>query len=314
MSNFRCPLITGGAGFIGSEMVRRFAVDDSIKKIFVIDKLTYAGDLLRIQSELNSGKVELIESDVRETKNYKNVFREVDSVFHFAAETHVDRSIQSGEIFYQSNVLGTYNLLDLVRNSGVIRTIVVSTDEVYGSTEIGEFVETDRIDASSPYSASKAAAELVAIAQFKTFGQDVLITRCPNNYGKFQDGEKFIPTVIRRALNNQDIPIYGTGMNVREWIHISDHIDALITIFKQGQTGGIINIGSGDRFNNLELAQKIQSMIPDSISKLCFVKDRPGHDFRYAVDSSKLRKSFRWTPKITFHEGLKELIMSERAL
>lgn len=314
MSNFEYPLITGGAGFIGSEMVRRLAFDDNIKKIFVVDKLTYAGDLLRIQSALSSGKVEFIESDVRETKNYEKVLGEVDSVFHFAAETHVDRSIRNGEIFYLSNVLGTYNLLESVRKNGVIRTIVVSTDEVYGSTEFGEFVETDAFDASSPYSASKAAAELAAIAQFKTFSQDVLITRCPNNYGKFQDGEKFIPTVIRRALMNQEIPIYGTGMNVREWIHISDHIDALITVFNQGKTGDVINIGSGDRINNLNLAQMILSLIPDSKSELCLVEDRPGHDFRYAVDSSKMRKNFSWSPKINFQEGLRELVMNESAL
>jgi dTDP-glucose 4,6-dehydratase len=309
--NFKVPLITGGAGFIGSEMVRQLVADDSIEKIYVLDKLTYAGNLRRIAKEIESGKIEIIESDLNLSVNYEKYLLDVDAVFHFAAETHVDRSILSGKSFYESNVLGTYHLLDSIRANGNARTVIVSTDEVYGSIEEGEFTEKDAIDASSPYSASKAAAELVGLAQWKTYGQDVVITRCSNNFGLFQDKEKFIPTVINSVKNDLHIPIYGSGRNVREWIHISDHVRALITIFDEADSGEILNIGSGERFTNLEIARIILGLMPNSKSQIEYITDRLGHDFRYAVNTDRLRGKYSWSPTVKLEAGLLELVSSE---
>lgn len=306
-------LVTGGAGFIGSQFIRtRFAKDD-FRRIFIIDKLTYAADLNRLNSALEHPEIEFIEADICQTDKFSTAMREIDVVVHFAAESHVDRSISNGYPFVMSNVVGSYALLESARSASVEKVLMVSTDEVYGSIENGETDELASIKPSSTYSASKAASDLLALAQVVTFKQNIIVTRASNNYGDFQNQEKFIPNVIFRALNNLKIPLYGDGTNVREWLHIEDHIAALDKISEGGVSGNIYNIGSGERYTNLEVAKLIVTKIGKSDELIEFVEDRKGHDFRYALDSSKIERELGWKPKIKFTEGLDRLIQKALA-
>ena len=285
-------VITGGAGFIGSEFVRQAVDSKKYSKIFVLDKLTYASDLNRIRSELETNQIELFEVDVVDSSKYANILKESACVVHFAAESHVDRSISDGNPFIQSNIIGTYNLLEAARLNSVSRVLVVSTDEVYGSINSGKFLETDALNPSSTYSASKSAADLLALAQYKTFNQDIIVTRCVNNYGPWQNNEKFIPNAIDRALEGEHILLYGNGLNVREWIHVSDHVGALNLILEHGTSGDIFNIGSGESFTNFDIALEILQILEESSEQVKFITDRLGHDYRYAVNSDKVRKRF----------------------
>jgi dTDP-glucose 4,6-dehydratase len=220
----------------------------------------------------------------------------------------VDNSIKNGSPFIETNILGTFNLLEIARSIGGIRTVIVSTDEVYGSLEIGEANESTKINASSIYSASKASADLIALANITTHKQDILLTRCCNNYGQSQDSEKLVPVVIKKAMNDLSIPIYGTGTNVREWIHVSDHNSAILSIMNNYQSGNIFNIGSRERISNYDLAVRITKILHKSTDLLEFVEDRKGHDFRYAIDSSRIESLIGWVPKISFDMGLKETV------
>lgn len=299
-------LITGGAGFIGSEAVRSLAKLDRFRKIYVVDKLTYAGDVRRIDQELLNPAIEFIECDVNNVGNYRKVLKECSAVIHFAAESHVDRSISDGSPFISSNISGTYSLLTATQDFPSIRTLLVSTDEVYGSIAVGEANEDFPINPSSIYSASKASADLLALAQVSTFRQDLVITRCCNNYGPWQDVEKVIPTFISNILAGRGIPVYGSGENVREWIHVRDHVAGILLALEKGASGETYNIGTGLRVNNLELAEKLISFSPSSASEIKHVEDRLGHDFRYAINSEKIRVDLGWSPEVSFESGLKE--------
>ena len=303
-------LVTGGAGFIGSEFIRKIVKENFYSKIFIIDKLTYAADLSRITKELEISGVELIIADIAETSKYEKILSKIEVVVHFAAESHVDNSINDGMPFLKSNITGTYTLLNSIRHNSDARTIIVSTDEVYGSLDIGEFSETSPLNGSSPYSASKAAADLLALAQFKTFAQDIVITRSCNNYGPMQNPEKYIPKLIKNILANQEVPIYGKGTNIREWIHVSDHVAALIKLISTGRSGEIYNIGTGERFTNLEVLNIIKNIINRDV-KINFVTDRLGHDYRYALNSSKIKSLIDWNPSHLFVDGIRDLINFE---
>ena len=301
-------LITGGAGFIGSEFVRQIFAEGNYSKIFVLDKLTYASDLRRIEEELKDKNVELLEFDVNQTDKYLSVLPECVEVVHFAAESHVDRSIAEGFPFLNTNIVGTYKLLETVRTHSTARTLLVSTDEVYGSIENLEANEAFNLDPSSIYSASKASADIIGIANYKTHNQDLVISRCCNNYGPFQNSEKFIPLAIENLISGKNVPVYGDGLNVREWIHISDHVSALLLILNLGKPGSIYNIGTSDRYSNIELLRLILSEMQLDESRIDYVKDRLGHDKRYALNSSKILREFDWKPKIDFKSGIAETV------
>ena len=298
-------LITGGAGFIGSEMVRRLA--NSKYKTTVIDSLTYAGNLESLAQVRN--QIEFLEIDIRDSINLKNLFEEqkFDAVVNFAAETHVDNSINSPEIFLETNILGTFNLLELARKYE-FKFLQVSTDEVYGSIREGEFVESDKLDPSSPYSASKASAELFMQAYIKTYSIHAVGVRCSNNYGHYQHFEKLIPAFISRVINGDKVPVYGDGSNVREWIHVSDSVSGILKVLELGQEGQFYNISSGDFRSNLEVTRKIFEYFGRGDDSIEFIKDRPGHDFRYAISSSKIRDELGWEPKVDFITGLNRTI------
>ena len=299
--------VTGGAGFIGSEFVRQICMDSSVDNVWILDKLTYAGDLNRIRTELTLKKVVLIEADLSETEKYAVELSRADVLVHFAAESHVDRSIRNGFPFIESNVLGTYLLLEAARSNLALRIIHVSTDEVYGSIEDGESSEVDILNPSSSYSSSKASSDLIALAQRHTFGQKITVTRCCNNYGPWQDREKVIPTFILSALQSSPMPIYGSGMNVREWIHVSDHVRAILHLIKIGCESEIVNVGTADRLTNLDLAGIIASELRLGADYLKFVDDRPGHDFRYALNSEKIT-DLGWAPTKSIEEGVTETV------
>ena len=300
-------LVTGGAGFIGSEFVRQICGLESVVEVTVLDKLTYAGDVSRIKKELSAGKARFIQADLQETDRYKEAIESADTLVHFAAESHVDRSIKNGMPFMETNVLGTYSLLEAARSNSTIQIIHVSTDEVYGSVEKGESCEIDTLKPSSAYSSSKAASDLIALAQRHTFGQKITVTRCCNNYGPWQDKEKVVPTFILSALNGNKMPVYGNGMNSREWIHVSDHVKAILRLIEVRSQEPIVNIGTEDRISNLDLAALIAAALKIKGNYLKHVEDRLGHDFRYALNSAKM-KSFGWAPTKTINIGLSETV------
>ncbi len=298
-------VVTGGAGFIGSEMVRQLSQSEN--QLVVIDSLTYAGNLDSISPVLDKVGFERI--DIRDNSAIKDYFANssVDCVVNFAAETHVDNSIASPEIFLETNILGTFNLLEAARKYR-FRFLQVSTDEVYGSIREGEFKESDKLDPSSPYSASKASAELLLQAYVKTYSVEALGVRCSNNYGYYQNREKLIPAFINRMVRGEKLPVYGTGKNVREWIHVSDSVAGIIKVLKAGKVGEFYNISSNDFQENIEVTRKIIEFFNGNESCIEYVEDRLGHDFRYAIDSSKIRAELDWVPLIGFEEGLAETI------
>jgi dTDP-glucose 4,6-dehydratase len=307
-------LVTGGAGFIGSNFInvlykKLFAAGDSFE-IHCIDKLTYAGDVSFIDDEVrNSGsfylhQVDIVSSDIFEIFR-KNIFA---FGVHFAAESHVDRSIEGPAVFIQTNVLGTANLLEAWRETQSSRFVAVGTDEVYGSMSVGFATEDTHLNPSSPYSASKTSADLIALSYRKTYLMDVVITRCTNNYGPNQNPEKFIPKMIQSLKENEELPVYGDGKNSREWIHVSDHVEAILMLLEAYQLKHYIyNIGSGHELSNLELIEALRKIAVESKSEIKFVQDRPAHDFRYALDSTRIKEEFGWKPRVSFEQGLAEL-------
>ena len=298
-------VVTGGAGFIGSEMVRQLSQSDN--QLVVIDSLTYAGNLDSISPVLD--KVGFEKIDIRDNSAIKDYFANsaVDCVVNFAAETHVDNSIASPEIFLETNILGTFNLLEAARKHK-FRFLQVSTDEVYGSIREGEFKESDKLDPSSPYSASKASAELLLQAYVTTYSVEALGVRCSNNYGYYQNREKLIPAFIDRMIRGEKLPVYGTGKNVREWIHVSDSVAGIIKVLNAGKVGEFYNISSCDFQENIEVTRKIIEFFNGDESCIEYVEDRLGHDFRYAIDSSKIRAELDWAPLVRFEEGLADTI------
>ena len=298
-------VVTGGAGFIGSEMVRQLA--QTSDQVIVIDSLTYAGNRNSISTVADQIQFEKI--DIRDKNRIEDFFAntKVDAVANFAAETHVDNSISSPEIFLQTNILGTFNLLEAAREYK-FRFLQVSTDEVYGSIREGEFKESDKLEPSSPYSASKASAEMLLQAYVTTYSVEALGVRCSNNYGYYQNREKLIPAFIDRMVHGEKLPVYGTGKNVREWIHVSDSVAGIIKVLKAGKVGEFYNISSNDFQENIEVTRKIIEFFNGDESCIEYVEDRLGHDFRYAIDSSKIRSELNWLPRIKFEDGLAETI------
>jgi dTDP-glucose 4,6-dehydratase len=299
-------LVTGGAGFIGSNFIRYWLAKHPGDSIVNLDKLTYAGNRGNLDGLPSAHQ--FVHEDICDCALEEHMSGAA-VVVHFAAESHVDRSIDSAEVFVRTNVLGTQRLLEAARRAKVERFIQIGTDEVYGALgPSGEFTEQTPLHANSPYSASKAAADLLARSYFVTFGLPVIVTRCSNNYGPYQHPEKFIPLMVTNALRDKPVPVYGVGAQVREWLHVEDHCRALEAVIQKGRPGDVYNIGSGHRLNNLEAVRAILHLLGKPESLIQFVADRPGHDFRYAVDSSKLRNEIGWSPQIEWEQGLRQTV------
>jgi len=301
-------LVTGGAGFIGSNFVHRTIATHPDWNLLVVDKLTYAGNLKNLESALNTSRCKFVQMDICDPAII-DVLKGCGAVVHFAAESHVDRSIEDAAAFVRTNVDGTHNLIQASRQAGVPRFIHVSTDEVYGSLgEEGEFTEESPIRPNSPYAATKAASDLLVMAYVRTHRFPGIITRCSNNYGPYQFPEKFIPLMIAQALAGQPLPVYGMGANIRDWIHVSDHCDAVDVVLQQGRLGDIYNIGGGREMRNLDVARLILKALGRPESLIEFVKDRPGHDLRYAINCDKLHRETGWSAKISFEDGMASTI------
>jgi dTDP-glucose 4,6-dehydratase len=300
-------LITGGCGFIGSNLVRLLRAQRPEWKLVNLDKLTYCGNLENLQ-DLEADKAHVfIKGDIGDRPLLAALLNQyaIDVVLNLAAESHVDRSILGPEAFTVTNVLGTQVLLDAAREAGVRRFVQISTDEVYGSLgETGAFTESSPLAPSSPYSASKAAADLLALAYAHTYGLDVVVTRCSNNYGPYQFPEKLIPLMVTNALRDESLPVYGDGLNVRDWIHVDDHATGILAALEKGQKGQIYNFGAGCEQKNIELVKGILRSLQKPESLIRYVKDRPGHDRRYAIDATKARHDLDWKPEHTFETAL----------
>lgn len=300
-------LITGGAGFIGSEFVRQ-AVKRGYEAI-VVDSLTYAGDLERLREVEDS--IKFYRVDIADYSSLGYVFEreKPEVVVHFAAESHVDRSILEPHIFIRTNVEGTFNLLELSKTFGVKRFINISTDEVYGDLgDEGKFTEDSPFKPNSPYSVSKASADMLGRAYYRTYGLPVITVRPSNNYGQWQYPEKLIPVVIVRAMKDEPIPVYGKGLNVREWLYVSDCAEAVMEIMEKGREGEAYNVASGIEKRNIEVVKSILDILGKPYSLIQFVKDRPGHDYRYSMDTSKVEREIGWRAKTGFEEGLEKTV------
>lgn len=304
-------LITGGAGFIGSNYIRYALKEHPEDRIVNLDLLTYAGNLESVCEAAQNPRYSFVQGDIADRAFVFGLFERecFDAVVNFAAETHVDRSIADPEIFVRTNVLGTTVLLDAARAFGVKRFHQISTDEVYGDLPLDRpemaFTETSPLRPSSPYSSSKASADLFVLAYQRTFGLPVTVSRCSNNYGPRQFPEKLIPLVISRALADEPVPVYGDGQNIRDWLYVEDHCAAIDRILRCGRAGEIYNIGGHCERTNLELVQTLLCMLGKPESLIRFVGDRPGHDRRYAVDTAKLESELGWAPKVDFETGLR---------
>lgn len=298
-------LITGGAGFIGSNFVRHMTKRHRDYDLTVLDKLTYAGRIENLKDLLD--RIRFIKGDITNEKDVENAAKNVDAIINFAAETHVDRSIADPENFVRTNFFGTYVLLEAARKHDLKSFLQVSSDEVYGSIEKGSFKEENALNPSSPYSACKGGADLLVRAYHKTYQLPVVITRSTNNFGPFQYPEKLIPLLILRAYQNQPLPIYGDGMNVRDWIYVEDNCAAIDKVFENSRAGEICNIGAGNEKTNLEIAKLVLKLMGKAQSLITFVKDRPGHDRRYSVDTTKIRR-LGWNAKNPFEDALKKTI------
>ena len=304
-------LITGGAGFIGSNFVRYWLKTHPADTITDIDKLTYAGNLRNLDgldAKTERPRHELVHMDISNA-GVEELMDGVDAVVHFAAESHVDRSIDSSGVFVETNVGGTQKLLEAARKKRIGRFVHISTDEVYGALgHTGEFTEATPLDPNSPYAASKAGGDLVARAYFRTHGLPVIITRACNNYGPFQHPEKLIPLMTANALEGKPLPVYGEGKQVREWLHVEDNCRAIAAVLERGEPGEVYNIGSGERKANIDIVQTILRLLDRPQSLIRHVEDRLAHDFRYALDSSKARRALQWEPQIRFEDGLAQTV------
>lgn len=302
-------LVTGGCGFIGSNFVRHILAGSTECSIVNLDKLTYAGNPANLRDIKGNPRYVFIKGDICD-KDFLNIIFEqhaIEKVVHFAAESHVDRSIVDSNPFILTNVLGTQTLLDAAIKYDIEQFIHISTDEVYGSISSGSFKETDRLNPSSPYAASKAASDLLVHASFVTHGLPAFITRCTNNFGPYQYPEKLIPLFITNLLEGKKVPVYGTGTNVRDWIYVLDHCSAIEFLMERGQPGEIYNIGGGNELTNLEITHEILSCLDRDESWIEFVEDRPGHDFRYSLNCSKIH-AMGWKPTWSFDEALSKTI------
>ncbi len=303
-------LVTGGAGFIGSNFIHYLREKYPNYEIINYDKLTYAGNLENLVSIQSSKHYSLIKGDIKNQELLEYVVNgyEVDVIVNFAAESHVDRSIKDSSDFVTTNILGTQILLDVARNNN-LRFIQISTDEVYGSLGLtGLFTEETPLSPNSPYSASKASADLLVRSYHETFGLNTNITRCSNNYGPFQYPEKLIPLMIINAIKEKTLPVYGDGQNIRDWLHVKDHCSAIDLVIHKGKPGEVYNIGGNNEKTNLEIVNDIVKALGASKELITFVHDRLGHDFRYAIDSRKIQNELGWRPIYSFEEGIEETI------
>ncbi len=300
-------LVTGGSGFIGSNFIRYMLEKYPEHRIINLDKLTYAGNPDNLKDVENNPNYSFVRGDICDMDVVNEVMQQVDQVVHFAAESHVDRSIDDGSVFVRTNVLGTYTLLESALKHGIKRFVHVSTDEVYGSINEGSFKETDMLVPSSPYSSSKAGSDLLAQSYYITHKLPVIITRCTNNFGPYQYPEKLIPLFVTNLLENKKVPVYGTGQNIRDWIYVLDHCKAVDFVLHNGSVGEIYNIGGGAEKTNLEITEMIIEKVGSDGSMIEYVKDRPGHDLRYSLDCSKLR-GLGWAPEYDLYEALDETV------
>ena len=300
-------LVTGGCGFIGSNFIRYVLKTHPEYKIINLDKLTYAGNRENLKDIEKNKNYKFVKGDICDEKLVLKLSNGCDAIINFAAETHVDRSIKDPSDFVKTNVYGTYVLLEAVRKNKPRVFIQISTDETYGSITTGEFKETDSLKPNSPYAASKASADLLCRAYFATYNTPVLITRSSNNFGPYQYPEKIIPLFITNALANKKLPVYADGLNVRDWLYVEDNCEAINLVLHKGQIGEIYNIGGGTELTNIELTRLILKIMGKSEALIEFVKDRPGHDKRYALNCDKL-KQLRWQPKYNFEIALRETI------
>lgn len=305
-------LVTGGAGFIGVNFVKMLLDEQPDVKIINLDILTYAGNLESLSDCLKDPRHEYVNGDICDKELVDKLIKEhnIEGIINFAAESHVDRSITGPKVFIDTNVTGTLNLLECAKNNGVGRFLQVSTDEVYGSIskEEGLFTEKSMIKPNSPYSASKAAADHLVHAFHKTHGMDTVITRCSNNYGPYQFPEKMIPLCINNIRNDRKIPVYGDGMQVRDWLYVYDHCTAIWAAFNGAESGAVYNVGGCNEETNIELVRTLLAIMGKDESLITYVKDRPGHDRRYAIDSSKMLNDFGWKPSVDFKEGMEKTV------
>ena len=306
-------LVTGAAGFIGSNFVEYFTEKHPDYKIIVLDKLTYAGNIHNLDKVIN--KITFVEGDICDFDLVTKLFKDYDinGVIHFAAESHVDNSIKTPFVFTQTNVIGTHTLLEAAKQTwgegSPNKFVHISTDEVYGHLgEEGYFTEESKINPSSPYSASKASSDLIALAYYTTFKMNVTVTNCSNNYGPYQHNEKLIPHMIKIAMNDKKLPVYGTGMNVRDWLYVEDHCKAIDMVFHNGRAGQRYNIGGHNEKRNIEIVKLILKQLNKPEFLIEYVEDRKGHDFRYAIDPTKIKNELGWEPETKFEDGIVKTI------
>jgi dTDP-glucose 4,6-dehydratase len=303
-------LVTGGAGFIGSNLVR-MVLDDSSNEfasVTILDALTYSGNLANLEGYLKHPKLKFVQGDIRDSEIVQNLVQQNDAIINFAAESHVDRSINSREEFVSTNVVGTRVLLDAAIEFKTKKYLQISTDEVYGSIETGSAKEDHNLEPNSPYSASKAAGDLLVRSYVQTFGLNASITRSSNNYGPFQHTEKLIPRFITNLIKDRPLPIYGDGSNIRDWIHVDDNCRGILKVFTSGAPGEIYNIGGNNEITNLEITKLLLQGLQKSETYIEYVTDRLGHDFRYSIDSTKVKTQLGFEPSIEFKSGLADVI------
>ena len=299
-------LVTGGAGFIGSCFVRYMLKNHPDYKIINLDALTYAGNLDNLKDVESNANYSFVHGNICDKQLVDSLMSQVDACVNFAAESHVDRSITGPEIFIQTNVGGTLNLLEMAKKHKISRYLQVSTDEVYGTLgKTGYFTETTPLAPNSPYSASKASADMLVRAYYETYKMPVLTTRCSNNYGPYQFPEKLIPLFISNLLKGEKVPVYGDGMNIRDWLYVYDHCSAIDTVLHKGRIGEVYNIGGNNEKANIEITKLLIKELGRDESSIKYVEDRLGHDRRYAIDSSKIQNELGWHPSVTFEEGIK---------
>lgn len=303
-------VVTGGAGFIGSHFVDLLTskMESEVSEIVVVDKLTYAGSKDNLKSAMRDPRVKFFELDICDRPNMEKLILDGDCLVNFAAESHVDRSILDSRSFIESNIVGVHTLLEASRNKKSLVFVQISTDEVYGSLEFENATEDYPFRPSSPYSASKAAAEHLCQSYSSTYDMNVITTRCGNNYGERQYPEKLIPVIIEAVMRRKDIPIYGTGLNIRNWIHVGDHVRGVYAAIEHAKQSGVYNFSSNDYFSNLEIAHFICELFAYDKSNIVYTADRLGHDFRYGIDSQRSRNDLMWTPEVSFADGLRSLV------
>ena len=305
-------LVTGGAGFIGANFVRMVLIERPDFNVVTLDSLTYAGNLANLEGFLDNPRHTFVHGDIGDAELVSATIaeNEIDGIINFAAESHVDRSIEGPRVFYETNVMGTLTLLEKARAAErPTRFLQVSTDEVYGSLgDDGLFTEETTIKPNSPYSASKAAADHLVHSFHHTFGMDCLITRCSNNYGPYQFPEKMVPLCINNIRQGKPIPVYGDGMQVRDWLYVYDHCSAILAVFEKAEAGSVHNIGGCNEKTNIELVRTLLRILDADESLITFVKDRPGHDRRYAIDSSKIMSNLGWKPTVDFDTGMERTV------